>query len=188
MSAHPSSKSALITLLAAGTPVDYLLFWGHRAANPGVADKSCLSQWWPAAYRVGDETFPTAEHGMMAGKVRLYGDEAARAAILAAPTPGKAKALGRGVKGFDETRWAEARYDLVVAVNEEKFRQNPDLAAFLISTGDRILVEASPVDPVWGIGLAADHADARRPGAWPGLNLLGFALIEVRARLQRSGA
>lgn len=188
MKAHPSDKSALVTLVAAGTPEDYLLFWGHRAAVPGIADKACLSQWWPAPFRLGDEPFPTAEHGMMAGKARLFGDEAARAAILAAPTPGKVKALGRGVKGFDEAHWAAARFELVVAVNMEKFRQNPALAAFLVSTGDRILVEASPVDPVWGIGLAADHADARRPAAWPGMNLLGFALMEVRARLQRSGS
>jgi ribA/ribD-fused uncharacterized protein len=174
-------------MVASGTTVDYLLFWGHRAAVPGIADKACLSQWWPAPFRVGSETFPTTEHGMMAAKARLFGDEAVRTAIFAAPTPAQAKALGRQVKGFDEARWVEARFELVVGVNEAKFGQNPDLAAYLLSTGERVLVEASPVDPVWGIGLASDHADARQPAAWPGLNLLGFALMDVRARLQRSG-
>lgn len=75
-----------------------------------------------------------------------------------------------------------------MAGNQAKFEQNPRLRGFLLSTGEQVLVEASPVDPIWGIGLAADHPDATRPEAWQGLNLLGFALMDVRERLRATSA
>ena len=70
--------------------------------------------------------------------------------------------------------------DLVVEGNRAKFAQNPELGAFLRATAGWVLVEASPVDFIWGIGLAKDHADAHNPAQWRGLNLLGFALMDVR--------
>lgn len=84
---------------------------------------------------------------------------------------------------MDEATWLRHRYGIVVEGNLAKFGQHPALGAFLRGTGDRILVEASPVDPVWGVGLAADAPGAQDPGRWRGLNLLGFALMDVRARL-----
>ena len=54
-----------------------------------------------------------------------------------------------------------------------------------MATGDSILVEASPVDKIWGIGLAADNPDAQNPLKWKGQNMLGFALMEVRDELQK---
>ena len=107
--------------------------------------------------------------------------------ILAASNPAAAKRLGREVQGFDETAWAAARFAIVVAGNVAKFGQNPALAEFLRTTGERVLVEASPTDRVWGIGLAADHADAESPEQWRGLNLLGFALMETRRTLASGG-
>ena len=120
---------------------------------------------------------------MMAAKARLSGDADAAERILAAPHPGAAKALGRQVRRFDEQRWAEHRFDVVVAGNLAKFAQHPELRDFLAGTGSRVLVEASPLDRVWGIGLAADDERAASPERWPGLNLLGFALMEVRHQL-----
>lgn len=125
----------------------------------------------------------SAEHYMMAAKARLSGDAEAAGKILAAPHPGAAKALGRQVRGFDEERWAEHRFDAVVAGNMAKFGQHPQLRDFLAGTGSRVLVEASPQDRVWGIGVTADDERAGSPERWPGLNLLGFALMEVRHRL-----
>jgi ribA/ribD-fused uncharacterized protein len=87
------------------------------------------------------------------------------------------------VRGFDADRWDAARWEIVVRGNLAKFRQNPELGAFLANTGDRVLVEASPVDRIWGIGLAEDDARAQDPERWRGINLLGFALMEARARL-----
>lgn len=86
--------------------------------------------------------------------------------------------------GFDEHRWAEQRFELVVTGNLAKFGQHPDLRAFLLGTGSRVLAEASPRDRIWGTGLAASDERATSPEHWPGLNLLGFALMEVRHRLQ----
>lgn len=120
---------------------------------------------------------------MMAEKARLFGDLDSVAEILAAGNPGEAKKLGRAVRNFDEKIWRQNRSRIVVEANLLKFGQNPELAAFLLNTGGRVLVEASPVDRIWGIGLAADNPAAQNPNLWKGLNLLGFALMDVRGRL-----
>jgi ribA/ribD-fused uncharacterized protein len=94
------------------------------------------------------------------------------------------KDLGRQVKGFVEADWDRAKRRIVTEGNLAKFAQNGRLRDFLLSTGDRILVEASPVDQIWGIGLAADDEKARNPLEWRGDNLLGFALMDVRDDLR----
>lgn len=169
--------------LEAGATPKYVLFWGHQPNADGSIGKGCFSQWFEASFEVDGQTYLTAEHFMMAEKARLFGDVETRASILAARTPAEAKKLGRGVKGFDDARWEQARFDIVVRANEGKFSQNRALQDYLLTTGDRVLVEASPVDRIWGIGLAANDERALDPRAWCGLNLLGFALMEVRARL-----
>lgn len=166
-----------------GHRFEYLLFWGHTQKRKGSPDASCLSQWFPARFVVNGDVYPTAEHWMMAGKARLFEDDAMLEAILDAADPGKAKALGRKVRGFDEGRWREARGPLVVEGNVEKFGQNPALKQFLLKTGRDVLVEASPRDRIWGIGMGASNEDARDPLKWRGTNLLGFALMEARAAL-----
>ena len=133
-------------------------------------------------------SYPSAEHYMMAAKARLCGDAEAAGKILAVTHPGAAKALGRQVRGFDEQCWAEHRFDVVVAGNMAKFGQHQQLQDFLAGTGSRVLVEASPRDRVWGIGLAASDQRAASPEHWPGLNLLGFALMEVRHQLRAQQA
>ena len=158
-------------------------FWGHKPTSTGAVGAGCLSQWWPAEFTVDGVTYATAEHWMMAGKASLFGDDDGLAAALAAKSPGAAKPAARKVRGFDERRWAAARYDIVVAGTLAKFSQHADLARFLRATGRRVLVEASPFDRIWGIGMAATNPDASHPSAWRGLNLLGFALMEVRSQL-----
>lgn len=179
----PRSLDQLTTALDDGAAFDYLCFWGHRIA-PGKVGKSCFSQWYPAPFEIEGLRYATAEHWMMAGKARLFGDEAMHAKIAASDDPAQVKALGRKIAGFDEARWVQHRYAIVVAGNQAKFAQNPALGEFLLATGEQVLVEASPVDPIWGIGLAADDPDATRPERWRGLNLLGFALMDVRDRLR----
>ncbi|MEU1469566.1 NADAR family protein [Streptomyces sp. NPDC005761] len=178
---------ALVSRASAGERVKYLLFWGHRPRSDGRIGASCLSQWWPSPFTVDGVTYASAEHWMMAGKARLFGDAEAAERAVAAKSPAEAKKVGRLVRGFDATVWERERYGLVVAGSVHKFGQNPELGGFLLGTGDRVLVEASPTDRIWGIGLAADDPRAEDPATWQGLNLLGFALMEARAAL-RDGA
>lgn len=167
----------------AGVSIDLLAFWGHKAERDGSVGAGCLSQWWPSPFTVDGVEYATAEHWMMAGKARLFGDAEGLAAVLAAKSPGAAKAAGRKVRGFDEASWRQARYGLVVAGNLAKFGQRVELGEFLRRTGHRVLVEASPYDRIWGVGLPPTHEDVTHPSRWKGLNLLGFALMEVRERL-----
>jgi ribA/ribD-fused uncharacterized protein len=127
--------------------------------------------------------YASAEHYMMAAKARLFRDDDALAQILAAKSPAQAKALGRAVRNFNEEAWVRARSEAVVRGNLAKFGAHADLRAFLVGTGDRVLVEASPRDRIWGIGLGAANPAAENPQKWRGENLLGFALMEARERL-----
>ena len=120
---------------------------------------------------------------MMAEKARLFGDAEREAAILAAAHPEQAKALGRQVRGFDHATWLAHRDRIVEVGNRHKFTQNPAEQGWLLGTGDRVLVEASPVDRIWGVGWAPDRPEARDPLQWRGENRLGFALMRVRAAL-----
>lgn len=161
----------------------YLFFWGHQPERDGGIGKGCLSQWWPCTFFVDGQSFASAEHYMMWRKALLFGDDAVAARVLAARTPGEAKALGRAVSGFSDPDWVSARLPIVVEGNLAKFGQDPALRSYLLGTGSRVLVEASPQDRVWGIGLVATDPRAADPAQWLGLNLLGEALMQVRAQL-----
>ena len=175
---------ALVREVRAGARVKYLHFWGHRPLPDGRIGASCLSQWWPAPFEVAGVRYATAEHWMMAEKARLFGDAGAEQRVLAAGHPARAKKAGRLVRGFDEAIWERERFRIVTEGSVHKFGADDDLRAFLLGTGDRVLVEASPVDRVWGIGLAAADEAASDPARWRGPNLLGFALMEARERLR----
>ncbi|MCX4781361.1 NADAR family protein [Streptomyces sp. NBC_01264] len=174
----------LIGQVSRGEQLKFLPFWGHRPRPDGTLGPSCLSQWWPSEFTVGDVRYATAEHWMMAGKARLFEDAEAERAALEARTPAEAKNAGRLVRGFDNAVWERERFALVVEGSVHKFGSDPALTSYLLSTGKRVLVEASPLDRIWGIGLAADDERAKDPARWPGLNLLGFALMEARERLR----
>lgn len=175
--------AGLVTAIKRGERFKYIFFWGHTAGSPDRVGVECMSQWYPASFEIEGVHYATSEHYMMAEKARLFDDQATLLRILAAPHPGAAKQFGREVRGYDDARWSAARYDAVVRGNMAKFNQNPALREVLRNTGERVLVEASPVDRVWGIGRAADDPKAASPEAWRGENLLGFALMEVRSRL-----
>jgi len=160
--------------------IPFLFFWGHQPSADGSITQSCLSQWWPAPFEVDGIAYPTAEHWMMAGKARLFSDEAACRAILACSTPAEVKEQGRLVKNFDPVVWDKHKYEIVVRGNAHKFYGHRPLMEYLLSTGNQVLVEASPTDKVWGIGMGAMDKDARNPAEWKGENLLGFALMEIR--------
>ncbi|MBO1335982.1 NADAR family protein [Streptomyces sp. VRA16 Mangrove soil] len=179
-----TSRESLVAALAAGARVKYLPFWGHTPRADGELGASCLSQWWPSPFVVDGVRYATAEHWMMAAKARLFGDAEAERLALAAGHPAEAKKAGRLVRGFDDSAWARERFGIVVEGSVHKFASDPALREFLLRTGERVLVEASPLDRVWGTGLAADAPGALDPDRWRGPNLLGFALMEARDRLR----
>lgn len=157
---------------------ELLLFYGHRVTK--TVTETCLSQWYPCQFEVDGVTYTSAEQYMMAEKAKLFGDEEIRAEILNTDDPRMCKALGRKVKNFDKAVWDKNKEDIVRNGNFEKFMQNDTLRNFLLSTGEKVLVEASPTDRAWGIGMGKNNPDVLNPQKWRGQNLLGFTLMAVR--------
>jgi len=176
-----SDIHSLCTTLDEGKKVKFIFFWGHKESGSSIS-KACFSQWYESKFEHDGVMYLTAEHYMMAEKARLFSDDYALSKILNAKDPGEAKAIGREVVGFDQLKWEESRIDIVVRGNLLKF-QIPELREFLINTKNRVLVEASPVDRIWGVGLAQDSDLINNPRKWRGINLLGFALMKVRSML-----
>lgn len=122
---------------------------------------------------------------MMSKKALLFGDEETNQEIMNAREQNVIKQLGRKVRGFDEEIWEKFKVPIVLTGNYYKFSQLDNLRYYLIGTGETILVEASPYDTAWGIGMAEAEASESDVNAWRGESLLGFALMEVREELAR---
>ena len=90
------------------------------------------------------------------------------------------RGIGRKIKGFNQDVWDKHKYDIVYKGNYAKFSQNEALRSFLEHTEDKVLVEASPFDEIWGIKMSMDNLDINNPEKWNGQNLLGFVLMDVR--------
>jgi len=153
---------------------DLIPFWKTNEAW------GLFSNWYPSPV----DEFPTSEHAMMFAKAELFGDMETAGKIQEAKTPAEAKALGRTVKGFSQLIWDREKERIMLQILETKFTRNSMLRTILLSTGNKILVEASPLDTVWGVGLAADNQDIYYPAKWKGENLLGFYLMAVRDKLK----
>jgi ribA/ribD-fused uncharacterized protein len=117
-------------------------------------------------------------------KAILFGDKKCASQILKAKTPKTAKALGRKVTGFKPEIWDTYKTRIVLEGNILKFSQNKIARKALEDTGDSYLVEASPLDTIWGIGLSANSPDVSDPKKWKGTNLLGRILDQVKLFLR----
>ena len=159
--------------------LNFLFFWGHTE-NKDYVTKACLSQWYESEFKENEITYFTTEHYMMAEKAKLFDDINIYNQILETRKQGKIKELGRQIKNFNQSIWDQHKYEIVLKGNFLKFSQNKKLKIFLLNTKNKILVEASPLDTIWGIGLSADDEKVNNPHLWEGTNLLGFALMEVR--------
>lgn len=168
------------------TEEDFCFFWGHRVSKDGTVTESCLSQWWMCNFTENDVTFCCAEQYMMYQKAILFKDFECAQKILQCNEPRKIKAYGRSVANFDENIWNHKKYGIVLKGNILKFSQNEPLQQFLLNTGSKIIVEASPYDKIWGIGMGKESPDRLIPSKWNGENLLGFALMETRDRLREA--
>jgi len=144
-----------------------------------------FSQWHPSPFVIDGVTYNCAEQWMMAEKARLFGDTTREAMIMAAADPSDQKRFGRMVVGFDNVKWLERARGIVKQGSVAKYVQNDDLCEILLATAGRTLVEASPYDKLWGIGLRKDDPRAMHRSQWLGRNWLGEILTEVRDELQQ---
>ena len=161
----------------------FCLFWGTKHPKYGV-----FSNWHMSDFVEDGQRYCCVEQWMMAEKARLFGDDAALARILSSRNPKEMKAFGRGVRDFDGDTWDARCQDIVFRGCTAKFRASAALCAVLVGTGREHIAEASPVDAIWGIGMAADHRDARNPARWRGTNYLGIALMRAREVLRAEEA
>jgi ribA/ribD-fused uncharacterized protein len=150
----------------------HVFFWGSEFSNFYQ-----LGFTWRGIY------FNCAEQAMMWSKADTFGDEETKKEILIYSEPKMHKKLGRQVKNFDDTIWASVRFELALEFLYCKYNQNPSLKKLLIDTYPRKMVEASPYDKVWGIGLSEYDQLMHDESNWKGENLLGKALDLVREKI-----
>ena len=166
--------------------VDNLMYYGliHEKVipfwKPNYKYGFC-SQWYKSSFKDDcNIVYNCAEQYMMAHKALLFNDESIYNKIMSEDNPAELKRLGRLIKNFDSTTWNTMKYEIVFRGNMLKFSQNKELAKKLKDTSNAILVEASPYDNIWGIGISEFSDNINEPELWPGQNLLGFALMELR--------
>jgi ribA/ribD-fused uncharacterized protein len=143
-----------------------------------------FSQWAPSKFVIDDVTYNCAEQYMMAEKARLFKDDYALRSIMDTHNPAKQKQIGRNVQNFDEIRWNNIARLVVYRGNLAKFTQNENFRDFMLGTKDQVIVEASPYDKIWGIGLDEFDPDAKDESKWKGTNWLGIALMQVRSDIR----
>lgn len=156
-------------------PPTYTFF--YRTANP-------FSNFHACTIVKGGHAFHSSEQMFMYGKAMLFGDVVHANDVLKASTPKDAKAIGRRVKPFEPKQWDEYKESLMKWVCCQKFTQNTKLKDKLMSTAGTTLVEASPYDTIWGIGMLESDPDVHDSSKWKGTNLLGKALTHIRSHLE----
>jgi len=168
------------TRITVDTPnVEFAFFWS------GV-----FSQWHPVSFYVSvphpylnitlPVKFNTNEQYMMLCKALLFDDYDTARAIMNTDQPNEQKALGRRVKNFDDARWRDIAKDVVLIGNLARFYKVESSKKHLLSTGNKLLVEASPKDSIWGIGMSDNHPDVNDPSKWLGINWLGICETEAK--------
>ncbi len=161
---------------------DYIFFW-----KPDQPHGWC-SNWYDAPFTIENVYYQTSEHYMMAHKARLMQDEQSFQKIVHPDCdhPRTAQLFGRKVRGWDEQLWVANRERIMDEALTAKFQTHPNLKQLLLDSYPKTLVEASPVDKIWGIGMSPDQAYKNPDRAnWKGLNLLGQSLMRVRERLRQ---
>ena len=142
------------------------------------------SQWASSFFTIDGVVYNTAEQYMMAEKARLFGDDDALEIIMGTDNPKIQKATGRTVRNFNRDVWEKNAKLIVYRANFAKFTQNKEMLNWLLSTAGTTLVEASPWDTIWGIGLNANDPRARDRNQWQGTNWLGEIITQVREDIQ----
>lgn len=151
----------------------YVFFWN------GV-----FSQWYPSRFSIEGIEYGCCEQYMMAQKALLFDDLESHKMIMCSQSPDVQKELGRRVKGFDKEKWEAVCRQIVFDANMAKFSQNPEMREELMYTDNLEIVEASPYDKIWGIGLHETDPKALDKSQWEGTNWLGEAIMSVREKLR----
>jgi ribA/ribD-fused uncharacterized protein len=138
-----------------------------------------FSQWYRGQFEIGGIKYNCAEQYMMSQKALLFGDREAYDKIMKSHDPSTQKATGKKVRNFDKDKWEKVCRKIVYDANYAKF-SGGTMKAILLSTGDKEIVEASPTDTIWGIGLAEGDPRCLDKTQWRGTNWLGIAIMEVR--------
>lgn len=139
-----------------------------------------FSQWDYSPFFLEGHDFSTCEQYMMYKKAILFNDAEIAIRILDEQDPRAQKKLGREVRNFNVDMWESVARDIVFRGNAAKFTQNNYQRDKLLETHGTLVVEASPYDKIWGIGLDEKNAIITPPENWPGRNWLGLAITEVR--------
>jgi ribA/ribD-fused uncharacterized protein len=155
--------------------------------NPSLTETRFLSNMYESPFEVDGIKFPTVEHWFQWSKAKMFGDEDIATKILKSASPKSAKAYGKKVKDFKPDEWETKKDETMRKGVRAKFVQNADIRNKLIETGDAILAEADPRGKYWGIGTSAGTSKAV-PGKWPGVNMMGKILMELRAEFKAESA
>lgn len=151
---------------------NFIFFWG------GI-----YSQWALKDIIINGITFNCCEQFMMYSKAKMFNDIDALNKIMMEKDPYIQKKIGRSVKGFDDSEWHKVSRDVVYRGNYAKFTQHKNLKQMLLETGTKIIVEASPYDKIWGIGMSSTNPHVTDMSKWKGKNWLGEAIMKVREEL-----
>jgi len=157
------------------TTEKFTFFWG------GV-----FSNWYQATIIVDGVEYKCVEQYMMSEKAKLFKDFDSYEKIMQADHPREQKRLGRKVKGFDVAQWDKVSRNIVYIGCYVKFL-HPHLKEKLLATEGTTLVEASPYDKIWGIGLDVYNPLILDRATWKGLNWLGEVLTKVREDIKQKG-
>ena len=111
-----------------------------------------LSNFHPAVFTYNGESYNHTEQFIQARKAEFCNDYDSFHMIMATSSAVKCKELGRSVKNFNTKEWNSKAKELCFLGILCKFQQNPDLAAFLKSTANKVLLECC-YDNVWGNGF-----------------------------------
>lgn len=144
-----------------------------------------FSQWYHSPFKYYGLDFSCCEQFMMVSKALIFYDQVSAEAILKEKQPSSQKSLGRAIKNFNEKIWDENKLNVVFLGNYLKFNSSDELKEILLSTGDALLVEASPFDKIWGIGLSMSDLRKDNESLWRGQNLLGICLTGVREKIKK---
>ena len=180
----PTTTTTITTATATAPDNSPLFFWGHNLLQNGM--DAYFSNWYPSPFKdVNGQKYSDIEMWMMYKKAKLFKDDEMAKKILTCWTnPVKSKSYGRKVKNFDQIIWDTHAKKIVYEGLLLKFDQNKKMKKHLLSTNDRLLVEASPYDKIWGIGIRIEKAKNTPQALWPGNNWLGQCLVQARNKLR----